>query len=124
MTIAELENGLAAKLTKSDLDGYSTQTWTQNQIKMTADGINGTMSSIKSTVDSQTTSINDLKADSNSFKSQFDDCQLKRWASKLPILVLYRLSSKELTTGFNTLTTDNTTNKNDISQLETNMPLK
>ncbi|MGX6402633.1 hypothetical protein ACWM0Y_16730, partial [Lactiplantibacillus plantarum] len=71
MTIAELQNGLAAKLTKTDLNGYATQTWTQNQIKMTADGINGTMSSIKSTVDGQTTSINDLKADSSSFKSQF-----------------------------------------------------
>ncbi|QSE51575.1 hypothetical protein JWR93_09300 [Lactiplantibacillus plantarum] len=47
MTIAELENGLATKLTKTDLDGYATETWTQNQIKVTADGINATMSSVK-----------------------------------------------------------------------------
>ncbi|MEK0404860.1 gp58-like family protein [Lactiplantibacillus plantarum] len=117
MTIAELQNGLAAKLTKSDLDGYSTQTWTQNQIKMTADGINGTMSSIKSTVDSQTTSINDLKADSNSFKSQFDTVT-KTLGKQTTDIGSLQASSKELTTGFNTLTTDNTTNKNDISQLK------
>ncbi|WPP08515.1 hypothetical protein SIN07_05575 [Pediococcus inopinatus] len=71
MTIAELQNGLAAKLTKTDLDGYSTQDWTQNQINMTADGINGTISSVKSTVDGQTTSINALQADSSGFKTQF-----------------------------------------------------
>ncbi|NEZ68495.1 hypothetical protein [Pediococcus pentosaceus] len=71
MTIAELQSGLAAKLTKTDLNGYATQDWAQNKIKMTADGINGTISSVKSTVDGHTTSINDLKADSSGFKSQF-----------------------------------------------------
>ncbi|MGA3408511.1 phage head spike fiber domain-containing protein [Lactiplantibacillus pentosus] len=117
MTIAELQNGLAAKLTKSDLNGYATQTWTQNQIKMTADGINGTMSSIKSTVDGQTTSINDLKADSSSFKSQFTTVNNTLGKQTTDIGSL-QASSKELTTGFNTLTSDNTTNKNDISQLK------
>ncbi|AYJ39215.1 gp58-like family protein [Lactiplantibacillus paraplantarum] len=117
MTIAELENGLATKLTKTDLDGYATQTWTQNQIKMTADGINGTMSSIKSTVDSQTTSINDLKADSSSFKSQFTTVNNTLGKHTTDIGTL-QTTSKELTTGFNTLTTDNGTNKNDISQLK------
>lgn len=117
MTIAELQNGLAAKLTKSDLDGYSTQTWTQNQIKMTADGINGTMSSIKSTVDGQTTSINDLKADSSFFKSQFTTVNNTLGKQTTDIGSL-QATSKELTTGFNTLTSDNTTNKNDISQLK------
>ncbi|UTC12503.1 gp58-like family protein [Latilactobacillus curvatus] len=72
----DVQSGLiSAKVTASDVTGmlgnYATQTWTQSQIKMTADGINGTMSSVKSTVDGQTTSINDLKADSSSFKSQF-----------------------------------------------------
>lgn len=116
MTIAELENGLATKLTKTDLDGYATQTWTQNQIKVTADGINATMSSIKSTVDGQTTSINDLKADSSSFKSQFTTVNntLGKQATDISTL---QATSKELTSGFNTLTTDNATNKNDISQL-------
>lgn len=117
MTIAELESGLAVKLTKTDLDGYATQTWTQNQVKMTADGINGTMSSIKSTVDGQTTSINDLKADSSSFKSQFTTVNNTLGKQTTDISSL-QASSKELTTGFNTLTTDNTTNKNDISQLK------
>ncbi|MFJ1526574.1 gp58-like family protein [Lactiplantibacillus plantarum] len=117
MTIAELQNGLAAKLTKTDLDGYATQTWAQNQIKMTADGINGTMSSIKSTVDGQTTSINDLKADSSSFKSQFTTVNDTLGKQTTDIGSL-QASSKELTSGFNTLTTDNTTNKNDISQLK------
>ncbi len=117
MTIAELESGLAAKLTKTDLDGYSTQSWTQNQIKMTADGISGTMSSIKSTVDGQTTSINDLKADSSSFKSQFTTVNNTLGKQTTDISTL-QTTSKELTTGFNTLTTDNGTNKNDISQLK------
>lgn len=117
MTIAELQNGLAVKLTKDDLSGYATQTWTQNQIKMTADGINGTMSSIKSTVDGQTTSINDLKADSSSFKSQFTTVNDTIGKQNTDIGSL-QATSKELTTGFNTLTTDNGTNKNDISQLK------
>ncbi|MDO8180278.1 phage tail protein [Lactiplantibacillus plantarum] len=117
MTIAELQNGLGTKLTKTDLDGYSTQTWTQNQIKMTADGINGTMSSVKSTVDGHTTSINNLKADSSSFKSQFTTVNNTIGKQSTDISSL-QASSKELTTGFNTLTTDNITNKNDISQLK------
>lgn len=71
MTIAELESGLAVKLTKTDLDGYATQTWTQNQINTTADGINATISSVKDTIDGHDTSINELKADSSGFKAQF-----------------------------------------------------
>ncbi|QHM61147.1 Chromosome partition protein Smc [Lactiplantibacillus plantarum] len=117
MTIAELENGLATKLTKTDLDGYATQTWTQNQINVTADGINGTMSSIKNTVDGQTTDINDLKADSSSFKSQFTTVNNTLGKQSTDIGTL-QATSKELTSGFNTLTSDNTTNKNDISQLK------
>lgn len=117
MTIAELENGLATKLTKTDLDGYATQTWTQNQIKVTADGINSTLSSVKTTVDGQTTSINDLKADSSSFKSQFTTVNNTLGKQTTDIGTL-QATSKELTTGFNTLTSDNTTNKNDISQLK------
>ena len=117
MTIAELQNGLAAKLTKTDLKGYATQDWSQNQIKITADGINGTMSSIKSTVDSQTTSINDLKDDSSSFNRQFTTVSDTIGKHTTDISTL-QASSKELTSGFNTLTTDNTTNKDDISQLK------
>lgn len=116
MTIAELENGLATKLTKTDLDGYATETWTQNQIKVTADGINATLSSVKTTVDGQTISINDLKADSSSFKSQFTTVNNTLGKQTTDISTL-QATSKDLTTGFNTLTTDNATNKNDISQL-------
>ncbi|XSE68781.1 phage tail protein [Lactiplantibacillus plantarum] len=117
MTIAELESGLAVKLTKSDLNGYATETWAQNQINATADGINATLSSVKTTVDGQKTSINDLKADSSSFKSQFTTVNdtLGKHTTDIGSL---QASSKELTSGFNTLTTDNTTNKNDISQLK------
>ncbi|MGA3430575.1 phage tail protein [Lactiplantibacillus plantarum] len=117
MTIAELQNGLAAKLTKSDLNGYATETWAQNQINATADGINATLSSVKSTVDGQTTSINDLKADSSSFKTQFTTVNNTLGKQTTDIGSL-QATSKELTTGFNTLTSDNTTNKNDISQLK------
>ena len=117
MTIAELQNGLATKLTKNDLDGYATQNWTQNQIEVTANGINETISSVKNTVDGQTTSINDLKADSDSFKSQFTTVNDTLSKQNTDIGTL-QATSKELTTGFNTLTTDNTTNKNDISQLK------
>ncbi|MEJ5967714.1 phage tail protein [Lactiplantibacillus plantarum] len=117
MTIAELESGLAVKLTKSDLNGYATETWAQNQINATADGINATLSSVKTTVDGQTTSINDLKADSSSFKSQFTTVNNTLGKQTTDIGNL-QATSKELTTGFNTLTTDSTTNKNDISQLK------
>nr|WP_080280597.1 phage tail protein [Lactiplantibacillus plantarum] len=117
MTIAELESGLAVKLTKSDLSGYATETWAQNQINATADGINATLSSVKTTVDGQATSINDLKADSSSFKSQFTTVNDTLGKQTTDIGNL-QATSKELTSGFNTLTTDNTTNKNDISQLK------
>lgn len=117
MTLAELESGLAAKLTRTDLDGYATETWAQNQINVSADGINATLSSVKSTVDGQTTSINDLKADSSSFKSQFTTVNNTLGKHTTDIGSL-QTTSKELTTGFNTLTTDNATNKSSISQLK------
>ncbi|MGQ0478103.1 phage tail protein [Lactiplantibacillus plantarum] len=117
MTIAELQNGLAAKLTKNDLNGYATQTWAQNQIKMTAEGINGTMSSIKSTVDSQTTSINDLKADSSGFKAQFTTVNNTIGKHTTDIGAL-QASTKSLSASFDSLNTDNNTNKHDISQLQ------
>ena len=119
--ITATSEAMKAVYTKSEttnlLGGYATQTWAQTQIKTSADEINGTMSSIKSTVDSQTTSINDLKADSSSFKGQFTTVNdtLGKQTSDISSL---QASSKELTSGFNTLTTDNSTNKNDISQLK------
>lgn len=117
MTIAELESGLAVKLTKSDLNGYATETWAQNQINANADGINATLSSVKTTVDGQTTSINDLKADSSSFKSQFTTVNdiLGKQTTDIGTL---QASSKELTIGFDKLTTANGTNEHNISELK------
>lgn len=70
MTIAELEGGLAAKLTKTDLDGYSTQTWTQNQIKMTADGITESVQNMTSDMATQTWTQGQLKLTADGFTSQ------------------------------------------------------
>ncbi|MDN7037347.1 gp58-like family protein [Lactiplantibacillus plantarum] len=117
MTIAELESGLAVKLTKSDLDGYATQTWAQNQINATADGINATLSSVKTTVDDQTTSINDLKADSSSFKAQFTTVNdtIEQHTTDIGTL---KASARTLSANFDSLNTDNDTNKHNISQLQ------
>lgn len=117
MTIAELEGGLAVKLTKDDLNGYATQTWAQNQIDVSADGINTTLSSIKSTVDDQTTSINDLKADSSSFKSQFTTVTDTIGKHTTDIGTL-QSDARSLSASFDSLDADNTTNKHDISQLQ------
>ncbi|MDG2545520.1 hypothetical protein, partial [Lactiplantibacillus plantarum] len=116
-TVDGMKLDISKKIEQSDLNGYATEIWTQNQIQVSADGINGTISSIKNTVDGQTTSINDLKADSSSFKSQFTTVNdtLGKHTTDIGSL---QASSKELTSGFNTLTSDNTTNKNDISQLK------
>ncbi|MBW1620116.1 phage tail protein [Lactiplantibacillus plantarum] len=117
MTIAELENGLAAKLTKDDLSGYATETWTQNQIKVTADGINSTLSSVKTTVDGQTTSLNDLKADSSGFKAQFVTVNDTLGKQTKDIGTL-QATNKSLVASFDSLNTDNNTNKHNISQLQ------
>ncbi|ODO60636.1 hypothetical protein ACOMCP_00572 [Lactiplantibacillus plantarum] len=117
MTIAELENGLAAKLTKDDLSGYATETWTQNQIKVTADGINSTLSSVKTTIDGQTTSLNDLKADSSGFKAQFVTVNDTLGKQTKDIGTL-QATNKSLTAGFDSLNADNTVNQHNISQLQ------
>ncbi|MBS0952316.1 phage tail protein [Lactiplantibacillus plantarum] len=117
MTIAELENGLAAKLTKDDLSGYATETWTQNQIKVTADGINSTLSSVKTTVDGHTTSINDLKADSSGFKAQFVTVNdiLGKQTKDIGTL---QATNKSLVASFDSLNAANAVNEHNISQLQ------
>ncbi|MCG0831243.1 prophage protein [Lactiplantibacillus plantarum] len=117
MTIAELQNGLAAKLTKTDLDGYSTQTWTQNQIKLTADGINGDLSRVESTVKEHSTSINDFQADSKNFKAQFTTYKdtVDRHDKDISNL---QASSKSFSASFDSLNSDNKTNQHDIGQLK------
>ncbi|AXH03446.1 hypothetical protein CEB41_02700 [Lactiplantibacillus plantarum] len=117
MTIAELENGLAAKLTKDDLSGYATETWTQNQIKVTADGINSTLSSVKTTVDGQTTSINDLKADSSGFKAQFVTINDTLGKQTKDIGTL-QATNKSLVASFDSLNASNAVNEHNISQLQ------
>ncbi|PKX67094.1 gp58-like family protein [Lactiplantibacillus plantarum] len=117
MTIAELENGLAAKLTKEDLNGYATQTWTQNQIKLTADGINSTLSSVKTTVDGQTTSINTLKADSSGFKAQFVTVNDTIGKQTRDVSTL-QATNKSLVASFDSLSSDNAVNQHNISQLQ------
>ncbi|MEK0404920.1 phage tail protein [Lactiplantibacillus plantarum] len=117
MTIAELENGLAAKLTKDDLSGYATETWTQNQIKVTADGINSTLSSVKTTVDGQTTSLNDLKADSSGLKAQFVTVNdtLSKQTKDIGTL---QATNKSLVASFDSLNASNAVNEHNISQLQ------
>ncbi|WP_076656052.1 phage tail protein [Lactiplantibacillus plantarum] len=117
MTLAELENGLAAKLTKTDLDGYATQTWTQNQIKVTTDGINTQLSSVKTTVDGHTTLINNLQADSSGFKAQFITVNntLGKQGNDIGTL---QATSKSLTSSFDSLSSKNDTNEHNISQLQ------
>ncbi|WP_172639683.1 phage tail protein [Lactiplantibacillus plantarum] len=117
MTLAELENGLAAKLTKDDLSGYATETWTQNQIKVTADGINSTLSSVKTTVDGHTTSINDLKADSSGFKAQFVTVNDTLGKQTKDIGTL-QATNKSLVASFDSLSSDNAVNQHNISQLQ------
>ncbi|MGL4247087.1 hypothetical protein, partial [Lactiplantibacillus plantarum] len=70
-TVDGMKADISKKIEKKDLNGYATETWAQNQINISANGINGTISSVKSTVDGHTTSINNLQADSNGFKAQF-----------------------------------------------------
>ncbi|WP_436704148.1 phage tail protein [Lactiplantibacillus plantarum] len=117
MTLAELENGLAAKLTKDDLSGYATETWTQNQIKVTADGINTQLSSVKTTVDGHTTLINNLQADSSGFKAQFITVNntLGKQGNDIGTL---QATSKSLTSSFDSLSSKNDTNEHNISQLQ------
>ncbi|MCG0855656.1 phage tail protein [Lactiplantibacillus plantarum] len=117
MTIAELQNGLAVKLTKTDLNGYATQDWAQNQIKLTADGINGTISSVKSTVDGHTTSINDFQADSKKFKAQFTTYKdtVDRHDKDIGKI---QADAKSLSSNFDSLSSDNKTNQHDIGKLQ------
>ncbi|MFT9269494.1 MAG: phage tail spike protein [Liquorilactobacillus nagelii] len=60
MTIADLANGLALKLVKSDLNGYATQSWASNQITVTANGLQSQVASVKRTADKATTDITTL----------------------------------------------------------------
>ncbi len=112
-----MKSDISKKIEQKDLNGYATETWTQNKINATADGINGTISSVKGTVDGHTTSINDLKADSSGFKSQFTTVNNTIGKHTTDIGTL-QASTKSLSTSFDSLNTDNSTNKHNISQLQ------
>ncbi|MEJ1301882.1 gp58-like family protein [Lactiplantibacillus plantarum] len=116
-TVEGMKSDISKKIEQKDLDGYATQTWTQNQIKTTADGISATVSSVKTTVDGQTTSINDLKADSSGFKSQFTKVNDTLGKQSTDIGTL-QATSKSLNASFDSLSSDNQTNQHNISQLQ------
>ncbi|WP_375711189.1 carbohydrate binding domain-containing protein, partial [Lactiplantibacillus pentosus] len=87
------------------------------QINATADGINATLSSVKKTVNGHNTSINDLKADSNSFKAQFTTVNGTLSTQSTDISTL-QATSKSLSASFDSLSSDNQTNQHSISQLQ------
>ncbi|MDN2452518.1 phage tail protein [Lactobacillus sp. UCMA15818] len=77
MTIAELKNGLALKMSASQVDnainakGYATQTWTTNQITTTASGINATISSVQTQVNNSAVGTNLIIGQTVSPKTTF-----------------------------------------------------
>lgn len=77
MTIAELENGLALKITKDDmntaLQPYATQSWTSTEISATADEINSSIASVKKTADGNTTDVTSLKQRADGFDTSISN---------------------------------------------------
>ncbi|MBU7497802.1 hypothetical protein KGI31_12920 [Lactiplantibacillus pentosus] len=116
-TVDGMKLDISKKIEQKDLNGYATQTWAQNKINSTADGINATLSSVKTMVNGHTTSINDLKADSSSFKSQFTKVNNTLGKQSTDISTL-QATSKSLSADFDSLSSDNTTNQHNISQLQ------
>ncbi|MBU7449346.1 MULTISPECIES: gp58-like family protein [Lactiplantibacillus] len=116
-TVDGMKLDISKKIEQKDLNGYATQTWAQNQINATADGINATLSSVKTTVDGHDTSINELKADSSGFKSQFTTVNNTLGKQSTDIGTL-QATSKSLSANFDSLNSDNKTNKHNISQLQ------
>jgi phage minor structural protein len=77
MTIAELESGLAVKITKDDmntaLQPYATQSWTSTEISATADEINSSIASVKKTADGNTTDVTSLKQRADGFDTSISN---------------------------------------------------
>ena len=116
-TVDGMQLDISKKLEQKDLNGYATQTWTQNQIKLTSDSLSATLSSVKSTVDGHTTSINSLQADSSGFKAQFTTVNNTLGKQTTDISTL-QSTTKSLSASFDSLKADNATNMHDISQLQ------
>lgn len=77
MTIAELESGLALKITKDDmntaLQPYATQSWTSTKISATADEINSSIASVKKTADGNATDVTSLKQRADGFDTSISN---------------------------------------------------
>ncbi|QSE53843.1 hypothetical protein JWR93_09295 [Lactiplantibacillus plantarum] len=116
-TVDGMQLDISKKIEQKDLNGYATQTWTQNQIKLTSDSLSATLSSVKSTVDGHTTSINTLKADSSGFKAQFTTVNNTLGKQTTDISTL-QSTTKSLSASFDSLKADNATNTHNISQLQ------
>ncbi|MDO7795603.1 phage tail protein [Lactiplantibacillus plantarum] len=117
MTIAELENGLATKLVKSDLDGYATKTWASNEISTTADGINATIGKVQTSLDNTTTTVNSLAANSLGIKLQLSSLNTQATQNKTDIATLQSTASS-LTSNMQTLQSSNLLTKMNVSQLQ------
>ncbi|MFT8610279.1 MAG: gp58-like family protein [Liquorilactobacillus nagelii] len=87
-TIAELEDGLALKLTKDDLDGYATEDWTSNQITTTASRLQEQITSVKKAVDTATTNVTTLTTDVNGLKTSVSTVTNTANQSKVDISTL------------------------------------
>ncbi|MBC6382411.1 hypothetical protein ERK20_05645 [Lactiplantibacillus plantarum] len=116
-TVDGMQLDISKKLEQTYLDGYATQTWAQNQIKLTSDSLSATLSSVKSAVDGHTTSINALQADSSGFKAQFTTVNNTLGKHTTDIGTL-QSTTKSLSASFDSLNADNATNKHNISQLQ------
>ncbi|KRL39927.1 gp58-like family protein [Liquorilactobacillus nagelii] len=72
-TIAELEDGLALKLSTSDFDtqiaNYATQTWTTDQITATATSLSSTISSVQTQVNNSAVGTNLLVGTSDTLQT-------------------------------------------------------
>lgn len=96
-TIAELEDGLALKLTKDDLDGYATEDWTSNQITTTASGLQEQITSVKKAAATATTNVTTLTTDVNGLKTSVSTVTNTANQSKVDISTL-----QQQATGFQT----------------------
>jgi hypothetical protein len=88
MTIADLENGLALKLVKSDLDGYATQSWATDQIGATAEAINVNLTKVQKQVNNSAVGTNLLVGTSGTLKTV---TSVTDWSTNLPNITTNRI---------------------------------
>lgn len=117
MTIAELEDGLATKLVKSDLDNYATKTWASNEINVTADGLNAEIGKVQTSLDNTTTTVNALSASSLGVKLQLSSLSTQATQNKADIATL-QSTAKSLTSNIQLLQSNSMITTMNISQLQ------